>query len=321
MDIYRDFFNREELVRVLSQAPYTPGMLGEMGIFETIPLGSTVFDIEVQVKEAGRILTAISRGAPRQQEGLDKRSVVSFGTQSFGDQGAVMADEVLNARSHGISGSKELIENRRLRLISKLRRTMDYTHEKLRMNVLTSPATPEFGSGAASTIIAVQTTATKLRQEIFNKLIVPIESALDGLTYGGITVICSDGYWSDLIEAQSIKETYLNAAQAVELRGDVPMKFSFGGVTWVRYRGTSTCKIPDNQAIAVPTGVTETFFQAFAPNDTLESVGSGGMGQPYYLGSKPMVDSQGTKGWEVSIQSHPRMVCGRPACIIPITKA
>ena len=320
MDIYRDFFNREGLLRVLEQAPYTPGMLGELGIFETIPLGTTILDIEVQVKDSGRVLTAISRGAPRQQEGLDKRSVVSFSTQTFGDQGAVMADEVLGGRAHGVSGAKELIENRRARLVAKLRRVMDYTHEKLRMNVLTSPGSTEFGSAATSIAIAVQTSTTKLRQEIFNKLITPIEAALDGLTYGGITVLCSDGYWSDLIEAQSIKETYLNAAQAIELRGDVPMKFSFGGVTWARYRGTSACKVPDNQAIAVPTGVPETFFQGFAPNDTIESVGSGGMGQPYFLGSKPLVDSQGTKGWEVSIQSHPKMICGRPACIIPITK-
>lgn len=320
MDVYRDYFNREELTRVLSQAPYTPGMLGELGIFETVPLGSTLLAIEKEVKDGGRVLTAISRGGPRRVEGLDKREVVTFGTQSFGDQGAVMADEVMNARAAGISGAKELIENRRARLVAKLRRVMDYTHESLRMSVLTSPATTEFGSAASSQVIAVQTSTTKLRAEIFNKIIVPMEAALDGLTYGGVVVLCSDGYWSDLIEATSIKETYLNAAQAMELRGDVPMRFSFGGVTWARYRGTSTCKIPDNTAIAVPTGVPEVFLQAFAPNDTVESVGSGAMGTPYYMGSKPITDSQGTKGWEVSIASHPKMICCRPAAILPFTK-
>jgi Phage major capsid protein E len=320
MDNYRDYFTREELLRTLQQAPYTPGMLGSLGIFETVPLGSTNLAIEIETKEAGRVLTAIARGAPRQVENLDKRSVVTFSTQSFGDQGAVMADEVLNARAVGPAGAKEVLENRRAKLVAKLRRTIDYTHEKLRMNVLTSPATTEFGAAASSTIIAVQTTATKLRQEIFNKLTLPIEAALDGLMHTGIVALCSDGYWSDLIEATSIKETYLNQAQAAELRGAVVERFEFGGVTWARYRGTSTCKIPDNQAIAVPTGVPETFFQAFAPNDTLESVGSGALGQPYYMGSKELKDSQGVKGWEVSIQSHPKMICGRPACIIPITK-
>ena len=42
---------------------------------------------------------------------------------------------------------------------------------------------------------------------------------------------------------------------------------------------------------------------------------------PYYLGSKPIGDSQGTKAMEISVQSHPRMVCGRPAAVFLIKKA
>lgn len=321
MDIYRDYFTREELVRVLAQAPYQPGRLGEMGIFEPVPLTSTTLAIEIEAKDAGKTLTAIPRGAPRTQSRLDKRSVVTFATKTFGDQGAVMADEVLGARGAGTSGAKEIIENRRARVVAKLRRTIDRTHEVERMNCLLNPASSEFGSAASGVVIAVQTTTTKLRQEIFNKLMLPIEAALDGLTYGGITVLCSDGYWADLIEAQSIKETFLNTMAAAELRGEVRESFNFGGVTWERYRGTSDCKIPDNQARAIPTGVSETFFMGFAPNDTVESVGTGALGQPYYIGSTPIKDSQGTKGWEISVQSHPRAVCGRPGCIIPIAKA
>lgn len=321
MDIYRDYFNREELLRVLAQAPFTPGRLGELGIFETVPLATTTLAIEKQVKDTGKVLTAIARGAPRSVSGLDKREVVTFATQTFGDEGAVMADEVLAARAHGMSGAKEVIENRRARLVAKLRRTMDLTHEKLRMNCLTSPGSTEFGSAAAGVVIAVQTDATKTRQEILNKLILPIEAALDGLTYTGIHVLCSDGYWADLIENKAIKDTYTNWMAAAELRRGLLQPMAFGDVFWERYRGTSACKIPDNTAIAIPVGVSETFFQAFAPNDTVESVGSGALGQPYYLGSKELKDSQGTKGWEVSIQSHPKMICGRPACIIPIAKA
>lgn len=322
MDNYRDYFTREELVRELAKAPYTPGRLGELGIFESMPLSGTIFSVEEAVKDGGRVLTAMPRGAPRQQTRLDKRKVHSFVVaDQYGDEGAVMADEVLNARAAGPSGAKEVIENRRARVVGKLRRSMDLTHEKLRMGCLLSPASPEFGAAAAGVTIAVQSDATKLRQEIFNKLTLPIEAELDGLSHSGPTVLCSDGYWSDLIEAKSIRETFLNYQAAAELRGAVPMSFVFGGVTWERYRGTSTCKIPDNQAIAIPTGVQDVFWQAFAPNDTIESVGNAALGQPYYLGSKPITDSQGTKGYEISIASHVRMLCGRPKVIIPIAKA
>lgn len=321
MDIYRDYFNREELVRVLAQQPYTPGQLGALNIFTPVPLTSTTMAIEVEAKDAGKILTKIARGAPRTVTGLDKRSVKTFMTDSYGDEGSVMADEVLNARGAGVSGAKEIIENRRARLIQKLRRNADRHFEYLRMQALLNPATTEFGTAASGQVIAVQTDATKLRQEIFNKLILPIEAELDGLTFDGVTVLCSDGYWADLIEAKSVRETYLNTQQAAELRGSVPMEFTFGGVRWIRYRGTSDTKIPDNEARAIPTGVEDIAYMGYAPNDTMESVGSGAMGQPYYMGSKPLVDSQGTKGWEVSIQAHPKAVWARPKAVIPITKA
>ena len=322
MDNYRDYFTREELVRALAKAPFTPGLLGSLGIFETMPLSSTIFAVEEQVKDAGRVLTAMPRGAPRQQTRLDKRKVHTFVVaDQYGDEGAVMADEVLGARAAGVSGAREVIENRRARVVAKLRRTIDRTHEKLRMNCLLSPATTEFGSAASGVVIAVQNDAAKLRKEIFEKLMLPIETELDGLTYSGIHVLCSDGYWSDLLETKYLRETYLNTSQAAELRGGVVEKFTALGVTWERYRGTSDCKIPDNEARAIPTGVSDVFWQAFAPNDTIESVGQGALGQPYYMGSKPIVDSQGTKGYEISIASHARMLCGRPKVIIPIAKA
>ena len=208
----------------------------------------------------------------------------------------------------------------RAKLVSKLRRTIDLTHESLRLGCLLSPASTEFGAAADAVAIAVQTDATKLRQEIFNKIILPMEAEMDGLPYGNPVVLCSDGYWSDLIEAKSIRDTYLNYQAAAELRGAVVEEFVFGGVTWRRYRGTGAVKIPANEARAVPTGVPDTFWQLFAPNDTVESVGAGALGQPYYMGSSELKDSQGVKGWEVSIASHPRVLCGRPKLIRLIVK-
>lgn len=325
MDIYTDFFNRSELVRTLALAPYTPGQLGSLGLFQSVPLSSTVFAVEETPKNAGRTLTAMPRGAPRQTMGQDKRRVHTFPvTAQYGDQGAVWADEVLNLRGAGTTGQKEIIELRRAEQLARMRRTIDRTHEVLRMNAMLSPASSEFGAAAAGVVIAVQTDATKTRKEIFDKIIVPMESSLDGQMYSAIDVLCSDGYWSDLLDNAQIRSTYVNWEAAQGLRQgmkDFEGGFSWGGVTWWRYRGTSDCKIPDNEARAVPRGVADLAWQAFAPNTTVESVGTAALGQPYYVGSKPITDSQGTLGWEMSIQSHVRMVVGRPGAILPITKA
>lgn len=323
MDVYTDFFTRTELLRVLNQAPYIPGQLGALNLFDPVPLTGTQLAIEVQTKDNGKIMTKIARGAPRTVSKLDKRSDKTFTTDTYGDDGAIMADEVLNARGAGTSGAKELIENRRARLVAKMRRTVDRTFEYLRMQALLNPATAEFGAAASPVVIPVQTSGTKLRQEIFNDLILPINAALDGIPYTGIHVLCSDGYWSDLIEASSIRETYLQTAAAAELRGAVPTRMNFGGVTWEWYRGDSEIYIPANEARAVPVGGVDLGYVGYAPNDTVESVGTGAMGEPYYMGSAPIVDQtgQGTKGWALSVQTHPKFVWARPGAVIPITKS
>lgn len=322
MDIYRDYFTREALVRVLAQTQYIPGRLGELGIFEPVPLNSTTFAVEEETKNGRRILTTRPRGAPREKTNLEQRKVHTFSLMgsTYGDEGTVYADEVLNARG-GIDGQIQVIEQRRGELVQRLRGNVDYTHENVRMACLLAPGTTEFGSAPADAVIAVDQDATKLRKEIFTKLKVPIRNALDGTTFTGIRVLCSDGFWGDLIEAKSIKETYLNQQAANDLRGDLPDTMVFGGVIWENYRGTADVKIPDNEAVAVPVGAQGAFWLPMAPNDTMESVGSGALGQPYYLGAKTLEDSQGVKGWEVSIQSHVRAICGRPGSVIRVKKA
>lgn len=320
MDIFRDYFTRENLVRSLERAPYIPGRLGELGLFETVGLTSTTLAVEEQTTDGAKVLAAITRGAPRTQSGLDRRRVHTFTTASYGDEGAVYADEALNARGAGTNAAVEVITDRRDRLVRRLRRHVDLTLESLRMACLLAPGSTEFGAAPAAAAIAVQTDATKMRAEIFNKIIVPIENSLDGLEFTGIHVFCSDGYWADLIENKAIKDTYLNYVAAAELRNDPRQTFAFGGVTWERYRGTSSVSITANEAVAFPLGVPDTFWQAFAPNDTMESVGAGGLGQPYYMGSKPVTDALGTKAMQVAIATHPRMVCGRPGVVRRITR-
>jgi hypothetical protein len=329
MDIYTDFFSRAELMRVLALMPYTPGQLGSLGVFQSVPLSGTVFGVEEQPKNGGRVLTAMPRGAPRQTMGQDKRKVHTFAvTDQYGDQGAVWADEALNARGAGTTGAKEVVEQRRGEQMARMRLTVDLTHEVLRMTKLLSPASTEFGAAAAGVAIAVQTDATKTRKEIFDKIRVPINAALDGTTYTGIIALCSDGYWSEMMGNKEFRETYVNWEAATALRAgigaggqSVTPPMPYGDVLWQWYRGTSACKIPDNEARAIPLGVPDMAWQCFAPNTTVESVGSGALGQPYYVGSKPITDSQGTLGWEMSIQSHVRMVWGRPGAVIPIAKS
>ena len=146
MDIYRDYFTRESLTDSIVKAPYIPGQLA--ALFETRGLGATTLAIEALAENGPSSLTAIPRGAPLPAIGLDKRTVVTFPTQTYGAQGAVLADEVLNARAFGTTGAAEIVTARRDETVAKLRRSIDNLHESLRMACVLNPDNG-FGSNPA----------------------------------------------------------------------------------------------------------------------------------------------------------------------------
>lgn len=315
MDLFKDYFTRETLAKTLSKSPYVPGRLGETGLFASKGLNTTTALIEELPSNAVTPdSAAIARGAPASSLSLEARKVHPFTVASYGWTASVLADEVLNVRATG-SGAAEVISTRVAEAAAKLRRKADLQHEALRMACLKSP-TNTLGSAPASQAIAVQTDATKLREELFNKIQLVIESALGGIPYTGVRVFCSNGYWAKLIENKWIKDTYLATSAAATLRqSGLVEEIAVAGVTFERYRGAGTVALATDTAIAVPEGVDELFLQCFAPDDTLDSVGAGALGAPYYLRSE-VID--GNKGWKMVLQSHPLMICTRPEAVITL---
>ncbi len=317
MDLFKNYFSRETLASVLVKTPYVPGRLGELGLFATRGLTSTTALIEELATNDVSVQSAIPRGAPPTAIGMDGRAMHSFQTATYGFKSSVLADEVLNVRAAG-SGAAEVIQTRVAEKTAKLRRQSDLQHEYLRVACLKAP-TNIIGSAPASAVIAVQTDATKLRQELFNKVQKVIETALGGVPYTAIRVMCSDGYWAALLDNKWIKDTYLNTSAAAIMRqAGLTEEVTVGGVTFERYRGAGSVALAADSAIAVPMGVQDLFLQCFAPDDTLSSVGAGAIGAPYYLNS---VVIGGDKGYELTMQTHPLMVCTRPQSVVTLTLA
>lgn len=314
MDIFRDYFTREQLLASLQKAPYVPGMLGAMGLFETVRLQSTTYAVEEQPLETLSALTAVPRGTPSKIETLAKRSVKTFTTSHYRVDGAVYADEVLNIRATGVSGAAEVITDRRDRLMAKLRGDIDLTLEGLRMACVNSPSNA-FGNAPASAAVAFGANDSAIRTAVFNNILLPIESALGGLPYTGLTALCEDTFWLGLIESKTINTTYLNQAAAAQLRGLPIDQVDAFGVRWMRNRAGSGVAIATGKAKVFPTGVPGLFVQAFAPADTLDSVGAGALGDVY----TPMaLQSPDNRMWKLEVQTNPLMLCTRPQCVLTI---
>lgn len=315
MDFFTDFFNANELIASIAKAPYIPGRLGDPAIFTTRQLGTTKLSLEDQALNDASLLTATPRGTPSKAQTLERRAVHTFETSHYRKDGSVMADEVLGLRMVGMSGSKESIIARRDEVIAKLRRDIDLTLESLRITTLNSPSNA-FGSAPASAAVGFGASDSAIRSAIFTNIIKPMESALKGIPYTGLLALCDDTFWAGLIESKTIKETYLNQVAASALRGSTTEQVIFGGVTFERYRGVGSTVIASGKAKVIPVGVPELFIQAFAPADTLDQVGAGALGQPYYANAYPIDD--GNRGIYLEMQTNPVMVCTRPDAVLTI---
>lgn len=318
MDIYRDYFTREQLLASIATAQYVPRMLGEMGLFRTIGLTSTTLAIEALPDNNVAESAAIARGAPPKPLNLEKRSVHTFTTSTYAWNGAVMADEVLSARVAGTSGAAEVIMDRVDGVTAMLRSQADFQHEYLRMACINSP-TNAFGSAPAAAVVAFGSSDTvAVNNSIYTNIWKAMEDALGGIAFTGIDVLCSDTYWQAVIQSKTMRETYLNQAAASSLRG-IPLEYiDYGNVRWWRYRASGNIAVTSGTGKVIPRGVPGLFVQAFAPDDTVDSVGMGEMGSPYYLNSRPIETPAGVKGYQITLQSHPVMVCTRPTAVLTV---
>jgi len=315
MDFFTDFFNANELIASVAKAPYIPGRLADPAIFSTRQLGTTKLSLEEQALNDAELLTSTPRGTPSKAQVLERRKVHTFETAHYRKDGSVYADEVLGLRAVGVSGARESIIARRDEVIAKLRRDMDLTHEALRVTTLNSPSNA-FGNAPASAAVAFGASDSAIRSAIFTNIIKPIESALKGIPYSGLLALCDDTFWAGLIESKTIKETYLNQVQASALRGSTTEQVIFGGVTFERYRGVGSTVIASGKAKVIPVGVPELFIQAFAPADTLDQVGAGAVGQPYYTNAYPI--DEGNRGIYIEMQTNVAMVCTRPDAVLTL---
>lgn len=314
MDIFTDYFTREELVASLVNTQYVPRQLAPL--FDTRGLTTTSMGVEKLSADTVSESDAIARGAPGKPVGLDKRTVETFSTESYAWDASVYADEVLGARAAGLSAIGEVVIDRRNRTMAKLRRHADFQHEYLRMQVL-NDATNALGDAPDPTAIAFGVADSALLSSIEEKIISAMEDALGGLESGPLVAFCSRTFWRALLDSKTRQATYLNQSAASALR-EIPLPgqpLEFGNVYWYRYRPSGSIAITEGQAKVIPTGVDGLFLQAFAPDDTEESVGQGAQGQLYYPGAEPLPRNKGMQMW---MQTHPKMICTRPEAVLTI---
>jgi hypothetical protein len=328
IDIFNnDAFSLSQLTAAINDQPYVPGRISALGLFSEEGVTTTTVQIEKD-GEALMLVEAKPRGGDGQVVSGSKRSLMPFNTIHLPQRSTILADEIQGLRAFGSETELESVQAVVNKRLAKHRVQLDATHEWHRIGAIKGQVLDrdgtvlidlfaQFGIAQQTLSFALGNDATVVRSKI-GQMLDMIEDALGAVNFTSVRVFCGRVFWDLLTNHESVRETYLNTQQAAALRGDPRDSFDFGGATFERYRGKNgaTPYVADNEAYAVPEGITDLMITRFAPGDYMETVNTSGL--PYYSRQEPLRLS---KGVELESQSNPLHLNTRPRTSIKLTVA
>jgi len=329
INIFQDeAFSVPRLTAAINEQPYVPGRIGDMGLYNEEGVPTTVVQIEYDGATLS-LVPAKPRGGVADATTLGPRRLIPFNTVHLPQRSTMLADEIQGIRAFGSQSELESAEARVAKYLAKHRVQLDLTHEFQRIGGIKGQILDfdgqtvlldvykAFGITQTSFSFELQTAATLARDKA-DEVVDMIEDALGATPVRGVHAFVGRSFWRDLINHKSVRETYLNTAQAAELRGKVPDSFDLGGITFERYRG-SVAGVPyvgPDEGYAFPVDVPDGFITRFAPGDYIETVNTDGL--PYYSRIEPLPFG---KGVGIESQSNPLHLPTRPKSIIRLTRS
>lgn len=327
LDIFKDdAFGLVNMTQAINDAPHQPTRISDLKLFSEEGITTTSLSIE-SVGTTLALVPAGQRGSSPEVVVGDKRKLISVNTIHLPQRATILADEVQNVRAFGTESELETVQNIVNKRLAKMRRNLDTTIEYQRMGAIKGQVLDSDGStvlldmfdtfGVSQTthVMALGTTSTKVRNKVVEAKR-KIENALGALTYSGLRVLCSAGFFDALVGHDSVAAAYERWMSGEFLREDQRSGFYFAGVFWEEYRGKvgSINFIADGSAYMIPEGVPDLFVTNYAPADYMETANT--IGLPYYAKQELV---RMNKGVEIEAQSNPISICTRPAAVAKLT--
>jgi hypothetical protein len=331
LDVFNsDAFSTISLTAAIEKVPGLPTMLGDMGIFETVPVRTTTVMIEERSGTLSLVQTD-ARGNPPKERASELRTARSFATARLSQADILYAHELQNIRAFGSETETMAVQAELARRTvgpTGIAKNLDLTEENMRLGAIQGLFADADGSTLYNwyTELGVSQDAEidfdldnaspasgavrKLCAQVVRQM---VRNAQGAWTPGTSVVgLCGDTFWDQLIAHKEVRETYLNQAAAAELRGPSAWEqLSFGGIRFVNYRGTddnSTVAIPLTKCKFFPVGAPGVFQVAYSPGESFEWVNT--PGRPRYMNT--IVDRDRNAWVRVEMYSYPLYYCTRP---------
>jgi len=326
MDIFNSSaFNMVSLTGAVEKIDYKPQLLGELGIFEDMPVRTrTVFIDERNGQLA--LIPSSPTGAPPEELVKDNRSARPFQTTRLAKGFTLYAEELQGIRAFGSETELMQVQAEYMRRMARVIDDMELTHEFHRLGALQGKLLDadgtsvlynyftEFGISEPSAIdFALTTDATDVRGKCHALTRSMARSSKGAFTpQTEVHALAGDTFYDNLIKHPNVEKTYLNWAAAAELRENSAFgMFRFGGIVWHNYRGTddnSTVAIAPNEAKFFPVNARGVFKKAMAPAEFGPYINT--LGRNTYAINVLDRDRQAwTRGEQYS---YPLYMCARP---------
>lgn len=335
MDVFKqDAFSATSLTAAVDKVGYVPQLLGSIpNLFVPPPLGQpSTPDIYIESRgtEAALIQTS-PRGSAPSQKGSDEasREARPFRTRRLSQASRINASELQSMRQFGSETELMQLQARVARAQFLIRRDFETTLENMKLGAIqgltadadgstiydwasefgqTIPAEVTWALSASTSDGSTRTACATAKRSIIRGL-----KGMGG-NAASVMAICGDGFWDKLVASKEVRETYLATAAAAALREQTAWEsFSYGGITFVNYRGTddaSTVAVGSDKAKFFPVGA-GIFQEVYAPAERFGFANT--PGQPSY--SWIVVDPLRDMWADVEMYSYPLMVCTMPQAL------
>lgn len=320
-----DAFSLLALTDSINKVPYTPGRIGQLGLF--IEKGITTTSAMIEMKDGQlKLIQTSPRGGPEPTVGPAKRTARSLTIPHLSLVGNVNADQVQNVRAFGSETEVETVMQVVTDLQTDMRADHEVTLEHLRAGavqgiILDADGSTlynlftEFGVVQQTQAFAFSNATTNIRAACV-AVARKIETALGAMATTGLRALCGATFFDALVSHATVVEAY-KYQEGAQLRDDLRAGFRFGGIDWEEYRCTvgTTSFIAATEAFVFPMG-TRIFRNYFAPADYIETVNT--IGLPLY--SKQAPDPSGfNKFVAVEAQANPLPICLIPRAVCKCT--
>ncbi len=329
MDIFNNSaFSMTSLTGAIQKVGYKPQLLGQLGIFDPMPVRTRSIFVDRR-ENALTLIPTSPTGAPPKELEVDPRNAVPLKTTRLAKGFTLYAEEIQGIRAFGSETEFAQVQAEYLRRMAMVRDDMELTHEYHRLGALQGLLLDADGTSVIYNYFTefgvTETPAVDfdldnanpapgaIRLKAASVIRSMARSAGGAFTPGtSIHALVGDAFYDALITHPEVEKTYLNWAAAADLRTDKTWQaFTYAGITWHNYRGTddnSTVAIDPDEAKFFPVGARDVFKKAMAPAEFGPYINTAG--QDTYAMNIPDRDRQAwTRG---ELYSYPLYFVQRP---------